>query len=43
MHPSGKGETELRDAFEKAIEEIRANGTYDKLSQAWFRFDVYGE
>jgi lysine-arginine-ornithine-binding protein len=38
-----KGETELRDAFDKAIEEIRADGTYDKLSQAWFGFDVYGE
>jgi ABC-type amino acid transport substrate-binding protein len=38
-----KGETDLRDAFAKAIEEIRADGTYDKLSQAWFGFDVYGE
>ena len=38
-----KGETELRDAFDQAIQEVRADGTYDRISDKWFGFDVYGE
>lgn len=38
-----KEDPELRDAFNKAIDEIRADGTYDKIRSAYFDFDIYGE
>lgn len=38
-----KGEDELREALNKAIREIRADGTYQKINEAYFDFDVYGE
>jgi lysine-arginine-ornithine-binding protein len=34
---------ELLAAFNKAIGEVRADGSYDKLMQKWFGFDIYGE
>jgi polar amino acid transport system substrate-binding protein len=37
-----KEDTDLRDMFNKAIEAIRANGTYKKINDAHFSFDVYG-
>ena len=37
-----KGDTDLQAMFNKAIDEIRANGTYDKVSQKYFDFNVYG-
>jgi len=37
-----KGEDALRDALNMAIEKIRADGTYDKISAKYFDFDVYG-
>ena len=37
-----KGEDDLKAMFNKAIDEIRANGTYDKIAQKYFNFDVYG-
>lgn len=37
-----KEDTELRDAFTKAIKEIREDGTYKKINDKYFSFDVYG-
>ncbi len=37
-----KGETDLVEAFNKAIAEIRENGTYKKINDKYFEFDVYG-
>ncbi|GEA60168.1 ABC transporter substrate-binding protein [Vibrio comitans] len=34
---------ELAEKFNKAIAEIRANGTYDKIAAKYFSFDIYGE
>ncbi|MEZ9131861.1 ABC transporter substrate-binding protein [Vibrio breoganii] len=34
---------ELAEKFNKAIAEIRANGTYDKIAAKYFTFDIYGE
>ncbi|MGH6945899.1 MAG: ABC transporter substrate-binding protein [Kiloniellales bacterium] len=38
-----KGEDDLREAFNKAIAEIRSDGTYAKINAQYFEFDVYGE
>ena len=37
-----KGETELRGAFNDAIDAIRANGTYQEINAKYFDFDIYG-
>lgn len=37
-----KGEDELRNALNKAIKQIRADGTYKKINGKYFDFDVYG-
>jgi lysine-arginine-ornithine-binding protein len=36
-----KADTDLRDMFNKAIAEIRADGTYKKINDKYFPFDVY--
>ena len=38
-----KGDTELLNAFNDAIKKIRADGTYKKLNDQYFAFDVYGK
>jgi polar amino acid transport system substrate-binding protein len=37
-----KEDTDLKDMFNKAIDEIRADGTYQKINDKYFSFDVYG-
>jgi polar amino acid transport system substrate-binding protein/arginine/ornithine transport system substrate-binding protein len=37
-----KGEDDLRQAFNAAIKEIRADGTYKKINDKYFEFDIYG-
>jgi arginine/ornithine transport system substrate-binding protein len=37
-----KGETELRDKVNAALKAIKANGTYKKLADQYFDFDVSG-
>ena len=37
-----KEDTKLKDAFNAAIKEIRADGTYKKINDKYFPFDVYG-
>ncbi len=38
-----KGEDELREKFNAAIEAIRENGTYKEINDKYFSFDAYGE
>lgn len=38
-----KGEAELLAMLNKAIEQIRADGTYKRINDRYFDFDVYGE
>ena len=37
-----KGEQDLVDAFNKAIDQIRADGTYQTINAKYFDFDIYG-
>lgn len=37
-----KGETELADKFNAAIDAIRASGKYKEINEKYFPFDVYG-
>lgn len=37
-----QGEEDLRNAFSHAIGELRANGTYQKINQKYFAFDIFG-
>jgi polar amino acid transport system substrate-binding protein len=36
-----QADTDLRDMFNKAIQDIRADGTYKKINDKYFDFDVY--
>lgn len=38
-----KGETELANKFNVAIDAIRANGKYKEINDKYFTFDAYGE
>jgi polar amino acid transport system substrate-binding protein len=38
-----KGDDELREAFNKAIKAIRANGKYKEINDKYFDFDAYGD
>ncbi len=38
-----KQDVELKEKLNKAIETIRANGTYEKIQNKYFNFNVYGE
>ncbi|MDX1432865.1 MAG: ABC transporter substrate-binding protein [Gammaproteobacteria bacterium] len=38
-----KQDTELLEMLNKALAEIRANGTYQKINAKYFDFDVYGQ
>jgi arginine/ornithine transport system substrate-binding protein len=38
-----KGDTELVNLLNKAIDDIRASGEYQKINAKYFDFDVYGE
>ncbi len=37
-----KDDTDLKAALNKAFDEMRKDGTYDKLAKKYFDFDVYG-
>jgi arginine/ornithine transport system substrate-binding protein len=37
-----KNEEKLRDAFSAAIKKIREDGTYKKINDKYFNFDIYG-
>jgi len=37
-----KGEQDLIDGFNQAIDRIRADGTYQAISDKYFGFDIYG-
>ena len=38
-----KEDTELAEMFNAAIDKIRADGTYKKIQDKYFDFNVYGE
>ncbi len=38
-----KGDQDLIAMFNKAIDTIRADGTYQKINAKYFDFDVYGD
>ncbi len=38
-----KGDGELLETLNNAIDKIRADGTYQKINNTYFDFDVYGE
>ena len=37
-----KGDTALKNKLNAAIDAVRADGTYDKISKKYFTFDIYG-
>ncbi|PDT34705.1 MULTISPECIES: transporter substrate-binding domain-containing protein [Sinorhizobium] len=37
-----KGDSELKEKFNKGIANVRATGTYDKITKKYFDFDIYG-
>lgn len=37
-----KGDTELLEKMNAAIQQIREDGTYDAISDKYFNFDIYG-
>lgn len=37
-----KDDPALKAAIDKAFDEMRKDGTYDKLAKKYFDFDVYG-
>jgi polar amino acid transport system substrate-binding protein len=37
-----KGDTALKDKINAAIDAVRKDGTYDKISKKYFTFDIYG-
>lgn len=38
-----QGDDELRETFNQAIQDIRADGTYQEINDSYFDFDVYGD
>jgi arginine/ornithine transport system substrate-binding protein len=38
-----KKDEDLRELFNKAIDDIRANGKYKEIQEKYFEFDVYGD
>lgn len=38
-----KQDTDLKEKLNQAIETIRSNGTYEKIQNKYFNFNVYGE
>jgi len=38
-----KDDVELKDAMDKALVALRADGTYDKMAKKYFNFNVYGD
>ncbi|TFW09895.1 ABC transporter substrate-binding protein [Oxalobacteraceae bacterium OM1] len=38
-----KGDTDLKNALNKALAELKANGTYKKIMTKWFTSDVSGD
>lgn len=36
-----KGDTKLKDQLNKAIKDIRENGTYEKINAKYFPFSIY--
>ena len=49
IHGDGPGvavrqeDTELRDRFSQAIQDIRDSGTYDEIAAKYFDFNIYGD
>lgn len=49
IHGQGPGvgvrqeDTELRDRFSQAIQDIRASGVYDEIAAKYFDFNIYGD
>jgi ABC-type amino acid transport/signal transduction systems, periplasmic component/domain len=38
-----KDDTDLRDGYQKAMDDLKKDGTLSKLSQKWFGHDIYKE
>jgi ABC-type amino acid transport substrate-binding protein len=38
-----KGDAALKSELNAAIKTIRGNGTYKKINDKYFKFDVYGK